>query len=84
MVDVYIVHSDYPTLEEEYYWLKRRRFQWRCSTGHNQARNDGYVLKNWWEEVYEVDNIYNDSFGNVTDDAKSLYGFDSGFDDNFR
>ncbi|GJT23552.1 hypothetical protein Tco_0893489 [Tanacetum coccineum] len=46
-----------------------------CQTNHNQAGNDMYVFKDWWEDVDEVRDVYDES-ENDSEDVKSLDGFD--------
>ena len=79
-VDLYIVHAEYPTIEEkEYYWFERWWSQWKCLSGHNQAKDDQFVFQNWWEETDEVDEtniFYNETSDNDSDDVKSIDGFD--------
>ncbi|GKE40314.1 hypothetical protein Tco_1463719 [Tanacetum coccineum] len=50
-----------------------------CQTNHNQAGNDMYVFKDWWEDVDEVHDVYDES-ENDSEDVKSLDGFDRDFD----
>lgn len=79
-IDLYIVHAEYPTIEEkECYWFERRWSQWKCLSSHNLAKDDRFEFQNWWEEAKEVDEtniFYSETFDNDSDDVKSIDGFD--------